>query len=219
MTSISGRVQPARDRETEPERASDAHAAARARVLETAERLFREYGYQKTTVADIARALGMSPANVYRFYESKRAIFEAVAFKLLQVVETALAAVAEEAAPAADRLRRFLLRQNELSTQYFVGDSRIRDMVEVAVNERWDAIAGHAETVRRMLARIIRDGVAEGAFACADPDMAAACVMTGWVRFCHPVIMNVAEGDQGPTPEDMAAFLMAALRPAAAGGG
>ena len=39
-----------------------------------AERLFREIGYQKTTVADIAKELRMSPANVYRFFDSKKAI-------------------------------------------------------------------------------------------------------------------------------------------------
>ena len=43
----------------------------RERVLVTAERLFREIGYQKTTVADIARVLRMSPANVYRFLTAK----------------------------------------------------------------------------------------------------------------------------------------------------
>ena len=44
-----------------------------------AERLFREIGYQKTTVADIAKVLRMSPANVYRFFNSKKAIHQAVA--------------------------------------------------------------------------------------------------------------------------------------------
>ena len=39
----------------------------RERILVIAERLFREIGYQKTTVADIAKALQMSPANIYRF--------------------------------------------------------------------------------------------------------------------------------------------------------
>jgi len=43
----------------------------RERILVTAERLFRDVGYQKTTVADIAKSLHMSPANVYRFFDSK----------------------------------------------------------------------------------------------------------------------------------------------------
>ena len=46
----------------------------RERILVVAERLFRQIGYQKTTVADIAKELRMSPANVYRFFDSKKAI-------------------------------------------------------------------------------------------------------------------------------------------------
>ncbi len=51
----------------------------RERILVVAERLFRQIGYQKTTVADIAKELRMSPANVYRFFDSKKAIHEGVA--------------------------------------------------------------------------------------------------------------------------------------------
>ena len=46
----------------------------RDRILEVAERLFRQIGYQKTTVGDIAKELRMSHANVNRFFESKKAI-------------------------------------------------------------------------------------------------------------------------------------------------
>src|ERR1700733_6385039 len=55
----------------------------RERILEVAERLFREIGYQKTTVADIAKMLRMSPANVYRFFDSKKAIHEGVARRMM----------------------------------------------------------------------------------------------------------------------------------------
>src|SRR4051794_12252262 len=51
--------------ETDPRKVDTAK-----RILDEAERLFRHYGYSKTTVADIARELGMSPANIYRFYAS-----------------------------------------------------------------------------------------------------------------------------------------------------
>ena len=52
-------------------------ADTQERILVVAERLFREIGYQKTTVADIAKLLRMSPANVYRFFPSKDAIRQA----------------------------------------------------------------------------------------------------------------------------------------------
>ena len=41
----------------------------RERILVVAERLFRQIGYQKTTVADIAKELRVSPAGVYRFFD------------------------------------------------------------------------------------------------------------------------------------------------------
>lgn len=200
------------DRQPAPaESPTDSHASARARVLESAERLFREYGYHKTTVADIARALGMSPANVYRFYDSKRAIFEAVAINLLHVVETALGKIVAMAAPAELRLRTFLETDRELSQQYFVGNSRIRDMVGVAISERWAAIDAHAEATRAMVEQIIRDGVAEGAFHTDDPATASACVMMSWLRFCHPLLIELPPLPHGPQPGQLADFIVSAL--------
>src|SRR5580765_5934479 len=61
----------------------------RERILVVAERLFRQIGYQKTTVADIARELRMSPANVYRFFDSKKSINAGVAKRLMDEVEDA----------------------------------------------------------------------------------------------------------------------------------
>src|ERR1700719_3372939 len=77
----------------------------RERILVVAERLFREIGYQKTTVADIAKVLRMSPANVYRFFDSKKAIHEGVARTLMGEVEEAAQAIATKHESAARRLR------------------------------------------------------------------------------------------------------------------
>ena len=71
----------------------------RERILEVAERLFRQIGYQKTTVADIAKELRMSPANVYRFFDSKKAIHEGVARGLMGGVEQAAQTIAAQPGP------------------------------------------------------------------------------------------------------------------------
>src|SRR6266581_223688 len=80
----------------------------RERILVVAERLFREIGYQKTTVADIAKVLRMSPANVYRFFDSKKAIHEGVARTLMGEVEGATQAIAAKPESAASRLREVI---------------------------------------------------------------------------------------------------------------
>ena len=56
-------------------------------IVEVADRLFRQIGFEKTTVADIARELSMSPANVYRFFAAKSEINEAVCMDLLGKIE------------------------------------------------------------------------------------------------------------------------------------
>ena len=66
----------------------------RARIMETAEALFRRLGFAKTAVADIAAELGMSPANVYRFFPSKNAIVEAICQRCLSELEEKAWAVA-----------------------------------------------------------------------------------------------------------------------------
>ena len=66
----------------------------RARIIETADALFRRLGFAKTAVADIAAELGMSPANVYRFFPSKNAIVEAICRRCLSQLDENAWAVA-----------------------------------------------------------------------------------------------------------------------------
>ena len=82
----------------------------RALILETAEALFRRLGFAKTTVADIATDLGMSPANIYRFFPSKNAIVDAICQRCLSEVEEKAWAVARSKAPAGQRIERLSLR-------------------------------------------------------------------------------------------------------------
>ena len=81
----------------------------RERIMETAETLFRRMGFAKTAVADIAAELRMSPANIYRFFDSKIAIVEAICRRCLSAVEEKAWAVARSKAPAASRMERLIL--------------------------------------------------------------------------------------------------------------
>ena len=92
-------------------------ADTRERILVVAERLFREIGYQKTTVADIAKVLRMSPANVYRFFDSKKAIHEGVARGLMGGVEEAAQAIATRPGPAAARLRELMTTVHRMNSR------------------------------------------------------------------------------------------------------
>ncbi|MBN1533267.1 MAG: TetR/AcrR family transcriptional regulator [Spirochaetes bacterium] len=46
------------------------------RILETALRLFAQYGYKKTTIEDVAGELGMTPGNIYFYVKNKKDLYE-----------------------------------------------------------------------------------------------------------------------------------------------
>src|SRR5262245_20494029 len=52
---------------------------SRARVLAAARKRFERYGYRRTSIAEIARDAGIAVGTVYRYFETKEAIFLAVA--------------------------------------------------------------------------------------------------------------------------------------------
>src|SRR5450631_2209491 len=136
----------------------------RERILVVAERLFREIGYQKTTVADIAKVLRMSPANVYRFFDSKKAIHEGVARGLMSGVEVAAQAIAAKRGPAAARLRELLTSVHRMNSERYVGDSKLHEMVAIAMEESWQVCVAHMEQITQTIGSVIAEGAGSGEF-------------------------------------------------------
>src|ERR1700744_3238047 len=154
----------------------------RERILVLAECLFRQIGYQKTTVADIAKELRMSPANVYRFFDSKKAIHEGVARVMMGGVEDAAKAIADKGGSAVERLRELLITINRMNTERYVGDSKLHEMVAIAMEEDWDVCVAHIECITGMIGEVIAQGVASGEFEAPDLTLAALCTCTGMIR-------------------------------------
>jgi AcrR family transcriptional regulator len=155
----------------------------RERILVTAERLFPGIGYQKTTVADIAKALHMSPANVYRFFDSKKSITAGVARRLMGEVEQASQVIVRKPGGAAARLRQLLETMHRMNRERYAG----------------------------VTADVIGDGVASGEFHAPDIGGAALCVLTAMLRFIHPQF--IAEFAHKPTAtfDQMIDFVITAL--------
>src|SRR5471032_2266956 len=81
----------------------------RALILEKAESLFRQFGFAKTTVADIASEAGMSTANVYKYFPSKDAIVAAGAALNFGHLMAALVRIVGGEGSAVDRLETMVL--------------------------------------------------------------------------------------------------------------
>ena len=185
----------------------------RERILVVAERLFRQIGYQKTTVADIAKMLRMSPANVYRFFDSKKAIHEGVARSLMGEVEVETQRIANTPGPAAPRLRELLTTVHRMNSERFVGDSKLHEMVEIAMEESWEVCLAHINRITESIGAVIAEGAASGEFEAPDVPLAAMCACTAMMRFFHPQMIAQCADKPGPSLDQMIDFVLAGLAP------
>ena len=188
----------------------------RARIVEAAEALFLRLGYSKTAVADIASDLGMSPANVYRFFPSKNAIVEAICQRCLAEVEEQAWAIARAKGPAADRLEQLVLDILKYHKENLLTEQRVNDIVLVAIENSWAAIRAHKETMRTVVEVILRDGIATGELEAVDPRDASEQFMRATVCFCHPVLVaqSLQDGeDLEASARGAVRFLLRAITP------
>jgi AcrR family transcriptional regulator len=181
-------------------------------IVGTAERLFRTLGYQKTTVGDIAKELDMSPANVYRFFESKAALRDAVGRQLMSEVEDAVASFALKSGPAGDRLRSAMLCMCMMNQERYLSDHKMHEMIAVALDESWGMVLHHIDMIEKYVTKICADGIANGEFKVTDPLLAARCVKSAMISYCHPQLLEECAGIPGPTAEQMMDFCLTALR-------
>lgn len=162
----------------------------RARIMETAEALFRRLGYAKTAVADIAAEVGMSPANVYRFFPSKNAIVEAICQRCLAEVEGKAWAVARAKGPAGERIERLILEILAYHKENLLTEQRVNDMVLAAIELSWDAIRAHKDVMRTVVEVILRDGIEAGEFEPVEPRDTAELILRSVVPFTHPMVIG-----------------------------
>jgi AcrR family transcriptional regulator len=188
----------------------------RARIMATAEALFRRLGFAKTTVADIAAELEMSPANVYRFFASKNAIVEAICKHCLSDVEEKAWTVARSKALAAERMERLILEILAYHMENFYSEKRVNELVVAAIEASWDAIRAHKQVMHNVTELILRDGIAAGEFEPVEPGETAELIMRSVVCFTHPLLIGqcVEEG-QDVEAEARASirFLLRAITP------
>jgi AcrR family transcriptional regulator len=188
----------------------------RARIVDTAEALFRRLGFAKTAVADIAAELKMSPANVYRFFPSKNAIVEAICQRCLGELEDRAWAVARSRGSASERIERLVLDILSYHKENHLTEQRVNDMVLTAIELSWGAIRAHKEHMRMVFESILREGIERGEFEPIDPRETSRLLMISLVHFCHPVLVAQYLQDQGELEGDARAtvrFLLRAITP------
>ena len=184
------------------------------RILDSAEKLFRHYGYAKTNVADIAKDLGMSPANIYRFFASKVEIHQAICARLLRTVQTLAELILnQEDVSVEARLRQWVHAMHKITVETMMDQEKVHEMVVVALERDWHVVDAHIDRLNLIVADAIREGILAGEFPEQNPDSAARCFGAATVLLCHPqMVAQCLAKPNRATPEELIDFAIRALK-------
>ena len=186
---------------------------ARERILDAAEALFRRMGYSKTTVADIAGALSMSGANIYRFFPSKGAINDALCRRMLAELHAMAEEYAARPGRPSQRLEELIVAVHRHNKARFTDQQTVHEMVMVAMQENWEAVDEHIEFMKALFARLIQEGVEAGEFAPCEPAILADLMGLGCCGAFHPAtIADCAEDNSEDKVRGLARLMVRGLR-------
>ena len=186
------------------------------RILDAAEAILRRHGLEKTNVVDIARALGMSHANIYRHFSSKKALVDAVAARWLHTLMDPLEAIASDRTqPAAERLSRWFHHLRKTKRRKLLQDPELFQLHFNVVKMAPEMITEHVKMLQDQVERIVADGVASGEFAAQlDPGTAARAFLQATTAFHHPALVLQKPATTEADARQVLGLLLAGLRAA-----
>lgn len=169
--------------------AAKASTQTREAILESAKKVLRRYGHAKMTVVDIARSLGMSHANVYRFFATKSDILDAIIEQWLSKLDAFVEAIACRRDPAAARLEAVVLELHRKRKQKLRDDAEVFETYRRVVEVRPDAAARRREKIVNVFQRLIEEGIRDGEFVPVDSHKAAIALKDATSLFLHPFLI------------------------------
>lgn len=178
----------------------------REAILDAAEQVLRRYGPDKTSVVDIAKALQVSHGTLYRHFENKAALREAVTERWLHYsIADPLEAIANGSeGSAVERLRSWLLTLIQSKRKFAIEDAELFAMYAAVTVIEVKMITAHVNRLIGQAERIIDQGMASGEFKPGQSGSLAKAIFLATTRFHHP--SHAPEWSSETTDEDFEAI-------------
>lgn len=157
----------------------------RGQILDAAQDLFSEHGYQETSLGDIAAFVGIGRTTLYEYFKDKEDLLASLVDETLPQVFADMAEQLDSAAPFIDQLAELTVRL----TEWVVTDPTLGLLLHREVPRLSDAtqerIRVAHENLSKEYARIYRGGVMGGEMRALPWDLAG--------RFVQDLVMSASK--------------------------
>jgi AcrR family transcriptional regulator len=150
----------------------------RARIIESAIKLFSNRGYNAASVDDVCEEAGISKGAFYHHFKSKQALFLALLDGWLQSIDRAIEASKNKTAPET------LMEMTGAFPYFFrTADQGLPMFLEFWLQASrdkkvWEASIAPYRRYHRYFTSLIQKGVEEGSFVDMDPELASRMIVS-----------------------------------------
>ena len=159
-------------------------------IIKAAQARFSRYGFGKTTMAEIAKDCNMSPANLYRYFESKEDIAIEIGNQCLRAKEAVLRGVLKRPGlSAGERFEIFIIENLRYAYKLLSDQPHLSEIVESICIRNPNAVKLHKATYVGLLSEVLTEGNGTGEFDVLDIKATAEIIQTATIKFAYPPIM------------------------------
>jgi AcrR family transcriptional regulator len=160
--------------------------AGRELIMETVEDIVRQRGAIDISMGELAAAVNMSPSNLYRFFESKEALLEAVAEKWFAEKIRIMEEVTASDLPPRDKMFAFFARRFAVMVeQYEAEPDLFKSYLEIG-NLYFEVVRGYVDLGDHYLAMLVADAMEQGYFTDLTIDEAVSLINQMVQPYCNP---------------------------------
>lgn len=186
----------------------------RDQIVVAATQHFSRYGYEKTTVSDLAKAIGFSKAYIYKFFESKQAIGEMICANCVGQIEAEVRAAIDQADQPPEKLRRLFKAIVESSLQLFSRDRKLYEIAISAATERWQVALAYEERIQKLLRDILEEGRQSGDFERKTPlDETVMAIYLVMHPYLNPLLLQHSFDYAEAAPALLSSLVLRSLSP------
>lgn len=171
----------------------------RERIRSEAAALFSEYGFNGTSMAELASAVGITKSSLYHHFPSKQALLSEIIELTVNRVTPLVQEVADMDLPAEERLRRVIILhtveaiRDQDAIACFIEEGRYLEPGFMATH------VANRDAYEQVFRRLFEEGIASGEFIRQDVGIAVKAVL----GMCNSVV-RWYKPDGGYSPDQIA---------------
>jgi AcrR family transcriptional regulator len=160
--------------------------AGRQDLLNAVEDLIRQRGAVDISLVELAGVTGMSPSNIYRFFENKEALFEAVAESWFADKVAIMEEVVGSSLPIREKMYAYFARRFTRNRERFEAEPELFKSYCELGTQHFEVVRGYVDLGDHYLAVLVVEAQDQGYFKGLSIDQTVSLINQMVHVYCNP---------------------------------